>query len=46
MTLPIILDIHLQNHMVIHLYCFKPLNLVDWVQPYYYKQDMDYILEI
>lgn len=39
MTLPVILDAHLQNYMVINLYCFKPLNLVDWVQPYYYKQE-------
>ena len=39
MTLPVILDVHLRNHMIIHLYCFKPLNLVDWVQPYYYKQE-------
>lgn len=39
MTLPVILDAHLQNYMIINLYCFKPLNLVDWVQPYYYKQE-------
>lgn len=39
MTLPVIWDVHLQNYMIINLYCFKPLNLVDWVQPYYYKQE-------
>ena len=38
--------LHEQLFPIIHLYCFKPLNLVDWVQPYYYKQDMDYVLEI